>query len=320
MKYTTYAPSYTSLIPDYQVEQCEYEPYSPEYSNYVPDYRLDISFTTDEHSIMPLFKYLGGKRKLLSYNSGIARFLERCEHYVEPFVGAGAVYCYMSNNRLFNTATINDADDELINVYCIIRDDADNFIKCLRDLLREYSSKDNGEVRRMRIHKVVEPYFRGGGTIMERAGMFFILRRFWFNGVHKGTKENINFISSNGPQVVIDTQNIKNWQRALQNTEVCCMDYKQLVIPQLSFVYADPPYFAENATHRTGYKNPFANSEQQHCIDWCEEIAKQGSKVVLSNANADVITRNLTGRATVHRVRMLYATARRHIEEIVAVF
>ena len=320
MKYISYDPTYTSLIPDYQVEQCQYEPYSPDYSNYVADYRIDIDFTTSASSIVPLFKYYGGKRKLLTYNAGIARFFVKCENYVEPFIGAGAAYCYMSNNAMFKKAIINDNDDDLVNLLIAIRDNCHEIVACLTELLSTFPQHADGEARRDHIHRLVEPYYTGKCSSIERSALFYILRRNWFNGMHKGRSNNRGDLSGNGPQSPANVQNLINWKRALQNTEITCSDYKSIAVPENAFVYVDPPYLATNKEYRDGYKHDFSNAEQMHCINWCRSISSVTVKVVLSNSNAETLHQYLAGFADIHEISVYYSSIRKHATEMLAVF
>ena len=320
MKFKNYIPEYERYEPVYESDQARFERYLPQYQMYVPDYTRDIDFTTNIHSIVPLFKYFGGKRKLLAYNTGIARFFEMRRHYVEPFIGAAAAFCYAYNNCLFNYAIINDNDDELIKLYIIIRDNNEELIECLLHLMAGYPHRENGEVRRGFIFNIVQPYFNGTCSSLERTAIFYILRRNWFNGMYKGHNNNINHLTSNSPIQMIDIKNLKNWEAALQNCEILCGDYKSIVVPADAFIYVDPPYFSETMNYRVGYKHNFSNLEQQRCIDWCKSVSSETVSVVLSNSDSDLIRSYLTGCADIYNMRLFHATARRYATEILAVF
>ena len=61
-------------------------------------------------------KWVGGKRQLLTI---IQQNLPHgFHHYFEPFVGGGAVVFGLTPEH----ATINDFNDELINLYLVVRD------------------------------------------------------------------------------------------------------------------------------------------------------------------------------------------------------
>ncbi|MEI7609704.1 MAG: Dam family site-specific DNA-(adenine-N6)-methyltransferase, partial [Rhodospirillaceae bacterium] len=239
---------------------------------------------------------------------------------VEPFVGAAAAFCYAYNNCLFRNAIINDNDDELIKIYITIRDNNKELVECLFDLMSGFPYGENGEVRREFIFNIVQPYFNSTCSPLEKTALFYILRRNWFNGMYKGRNNNINHLTNNGPIQMIDANNLKNWEVALQHCEILCGDYKSIAIPSDAFVYVDPPYFIESMSHRVGYKHNFSNLEQQRCIDWCKSVSSKTVRVVLSNSDSDLIRSYLTGYADIYKMRLFYATARRMATEILAVF
>ena len=54
-----------------------------------------------------------GRRKKTTYSSITKDYTKKYNQYVEPFIGGGALYFYLNNNK----AVINDSNPELINLY-----------------------------------------------------------------------------------------------------------------------------------------------------------------------------------------------------------
>ena len=78
----------------------------------------------------PFLKWAGGKKQLLKQYESF--FPEKINRYFEPFVGGGAVYFYLWNNRkIFGKAHLFDTNEELINVYKVVRDNVDELIEAL---------------------------------------------------------------------------------------------------------------------------------------------------------------------------------------------
>src|SRR5690554_3311470 len=83
--------------------------------------------------VTPFIKWVGGKRQLLpSVVEHLPGKIE--EHqYVEPFVGGGAVFFHLQPK----TAVINDSNEELINVYQIIKNEPESLIADLKKHVNE---------------------------------------------------------------------------------------------------------------------------------------------------------------------------------------
>ena len=74
--------------------------------------------------VMPILKWVGGKRQLLD---SINPLIPECSTYYEPFIGGGAVLF----GRQPNKAVINDSNEELINVYRMIKEEPEELIAAL---------------------------------------------------------------------------------------------------------------------------------------------------------------------------------------------
>jgi len=69
-----------------------------------------------------ILKWAGGKRQLLKE---IKKYIpEHFKVYHEPFLGGGAVLLDLQPQN----AIVNDSNEELINVYRVIKDDVDKLI------------------------------------------------------------------------------------------------------------------------------------------------------------------------------------------------
>src|SRR6266550_3497342 len=77
--------------------------------------------------LQPFLKWAGGKRQLVPE---IRKYVpNKFKLYFEPFVGAGAVLFDLKPQ----TALINDANEELINCYRVIKEDPEGLIKHARE-------------------------------------------------------------------------------------------------------------------------------------------------------------------------------------------
>ena len=81
----------------------------------------------------PVVKWVGGKRQLLKEikNNMPANY----NSYFEPFIGGGALFFELKNEGCY----INDYNDELINLYQVIKD---NPVGLIEDLKHHTNTED----------------------------------------------------------------------------------------------------------------------------------------------------------------------------------
>ena len=70
---------------------------------------------------MPFLKWVGGKRQLIPDITELLPKNIATLNYIEPFIGGGAVLFHLQPKK----AIINDFNDELINVYKVIKNNVD---------------------------------------------------------------------------------------------------------------------------------------------------------------------------------------------------
>ena len=82
----------------------------------------------------PFLKWAGGKTQLLPVIQRLVpKELEqgKIKRYVEPFVGAGAVFFWLSQFSEVEEFVISDVSDELYIVYQTVRQDVESLIERL---------------------------------------------------------------------------------------------------------------------------------------------------------------------------------------------
>ncbi len=81
----------------------------------------------------PFIKWAGGKQQLLAQFG--AYFPKNFKRYFEPFVGSGAVFYRLWNQRLLpEQVYLLDNNEELIHVYRTVRDRLEELVQFLRFL------------------------------------------------------------------------------------------------------------------------------------------------------------------------------------------
>jgi DNA adenine methylase len=231
-------------------------------------------------ALAPLLKWVGGKRQLIRE---IDRYLpQEFTTYYEPFVGGGAVLFHLHPSK----AVINDSNEELINVYRVVRDSPDDLIVDLRnhrnekEYFYEIRSIDRDPLRYKALSKV------------ERASRIIFLNRACFNGLFRvnqageyntpfGRYKNPDFVNEKTLRAVSSYLN-KNSVKILNGS------YKKALrgIRKGSLVYFDPPYdpLSESSSF-TGYtRGGFGKIEQEELKECCDLLHGKGVKFLLSNS------------------------------------
>lgn len=236
--------------------------------------------------IVPFLKWVGGKRQLIPeikkmLPKGIAN-----RPYYEPFIGGGALLFDLQPKQ----AVINDYNEELINVYCVIRDNPNELIEDLKK--HKNTAEYFYEIRSLDR----QPLFNNL-TKVERASRIIYLNKTCYNGLYRvnnagefnspfGKYKNPNIINEPVIKAVSKYLNLNQIQISNSDYEVILRD-----IPENSFVYLDPPYHPVSETSNfTGYiQGGWNESEQLRLRDICNKLNANGVKFLLSNSASDFI-------------------------------
>lgn len=238
--------------------------------------------------VAPVLKWVGGKRQLLK--EILPLIPKNISTYYEPFVGGGAVLFALQPKK----AIINDYNEELINVYKVIKDNPDELIK----ILKIHKENNNSEY----FYKIRE-IDRSSDYInlnnIERAARIIYLNKTCYNGLYRvnqagqfnspfGKYKNPNIVNSPTVKAMHDYFNISN-------ITVTSGDYKETLqkirAKTKSFVYLDPPYFPlSSSSSFTGYTdNGFGEKQQIELKNECDKLNKKEIKFLLSNSSCSFI-------------------------------
>ena len=225
----------------------------------------------------PIVKWVGGKRQLMF--ELLKNMPENYNRYFEPFIGGGALFFELQPQNGY----ISDMNEELINLYSVVRDDVYELIEDLgkHEVSKEYFL----EIRNIdRTEKYAEL------SSIERASRFIYLNRTCFNGMYRVNSQgqfNVPFGNYKNPRIV-DAENLINCSKLLKNTEIYCADFSEILnkVQKGDFVYFDPPYVPLNETSSfTSYtKDGFDLDMQFKLRDVCDELDSKGVMFMLSNS------------------------------------
>lgn len=235
-------------------------------------------------TVKPFLKWVGGKRQLLA---DIAPLVPNVfSRYIEPFVGGGAVFFYLSEQMTAQQipSTINDINPELVNCYKVVKTQTDDLISLLKT--HKHDKDYYLEIRNLDRQE-------GGLSLLsplERASRFIYLNRTGFNGMYRVNSKGLNnvpFGRYKNPSFV-NEDILRASAKALINTQISNYSFQDCLrcAGTGDFVYLDPPYVPLNETsYFTNYmKNRFTMIDQKSLAAIVTELDKRGVIFVASNS------------------------------------
>ncbi len=236
--------------------------------------------------VLPFVKWVGGKRQLMV---SIAEQLPKKikdYRYIEPFVGGGAVFFNLQPKN----AAINDSNEELINVYQVIKKFPEELIADLKKHVN-----DAGYFYEIRALDRTDAFKQL--TPVQRASRVIYLNKTCYNGLYRVNNAgefNVPFGKYKNPNIVNEPV-IKAVSRYLNsgNISINNEDYTKVLnqADEHSFVYIDPPYHPiSESSNFTGYVQGGWNSSDQISLrEACDVLDSKGVKFLLSNSSAPLI-------------------------------
>ena len=230
----------------------------------------------------PIVKWVGGKRQLMF--ELLKNMPETYNRYFEPFIGGGALFFELQPQNGY----ISDMNEELINLYTVVRDDVYELIEDLNKhkVSKEYFLKIRNLDRTEKYNKLSD---------IQKASRFIYLNRTCFNGMYRVNSQgqfNVPFGNYKNPRIV-DAENLINCSKLLKNTEIYCADFSEILnkVQKGDFVYFDPPYVPLNETSSfTSYtKDGFDLDMQFKLRDICDELDSLGVMFMLSNSDTKLV-------------------------------
>lgn len=234
----------------------------------------------------PVVKWVGGKRQLLTViNENIPK--GKFKYYCEPFLGGGAVLFDLQPKE----AIVNDLNEELMNVYYVIKNNIDELI---RDL-KKHENKEDYFYKLRELDRNKEEY--NCLSKVEKASRILYLNKTCFNGlfrVNSSGEFNTPFGRYKKPNIVNEPiLRAVNSYFNEYNIKFYNKDYETVLesLKKDSFVYLDPPYDpVSDSSSFTGYnKGGFNQEEQKRLKKCCDKLDKKGIKFLLSNSATEFI-------------------------------
>ena len=233
----------------------------------------------------PFIKWVWWKRQLISQFQEL--FPKDFNNYHEPFLWGWAVFFNLQKKKSF----LSDVNEELINLYQVIKKEPTKLISFLKTL--EYSKETFLKIRAWDR----EEWWLSNYSKVQRAGRFIYLNRTCFNGLYRVNSSgqfNVPFWKYSNPDFVQE-ENILNTSKLLNKTDaqIKLASFEKVLenANAWDFVYFDPPYdvLTESANFTSYDKSWFWRNMQEKLAETCKKLDKAGVKFMLSNHNTPFI-------------------------------
>jgi DNA adenine methylase len=221
--------------------------------------------------VAPVVKWAGGKRQLLP---DISKHIpNEFSTYYEPFLGGGAVLFFLQPSR----AVVNDINEELINMYLVIKDNVEELI----DSLKNHKNDEEYYYSIRELDRDRENYNKLDNV--EKASRIIFLNKTCYNGLFRVNSQghfNVPYGRYKNPDITNDVtlRAVSNYLNRAKIT-FKCTDFERAVnnIRKGAFVYFDPPYDPVSDTSSfTGYDvNGFDKKEQERLKELCDKLDKR---------------------------------------------
>lgn len=230
-----------------------------------------------------ILKWAGGKRLLIKEISEIIdtnRLAAEQGQYYEPFIGGGAVAFALE----LNNTHINDSNEELINMYNVIKYSSSELIELLKIHQKNYNAAYYEKIRKLDRNKSY-----GNISDVGKAARFIFLNKTCYNGLYRVNSLghfNVPMGKHNNPDIVMDKKIVE--LSALlneKNFEITCLDFAEAVkgAKNGDVVYFDPPYDYEENGFTSYSAIGFQKSDLVRLKNVCDLLVNRGCRVIISN-------------------------------------
>ncbi|WP_243156420.1 DpnII family type II restriction endonuclease [Clostridium sp. C8-1-8] len=259
-----------------------------------------------ETNVKPFLKWAGGKTQLLpQIIERLPTDFHKKRRYVEPFIGAGAVFFYLISNNCFDEYVINDINSKLINLYKVMRENCDELLGELRALKEQYMTLGEMEKKEQFYYEIRDEFNENESSCVRMGALFIFLNKTCFNGLYRENLKgnfNVPFGKHNSPSIYEETDirlvskllGSKN-NKGEYRVEILNTSFENLkeYIDENTFVYFDPPYRPVTAGGFNSYsKSSFNDDSQIKLRDFYLDCDKKGARLMQSNSDPRVLDKD----------------------------
>lgn len=228
----------------------------------------------------PFLKWAGGKGQLLDAIFARLPAGEIHGHYVEPFVGGGAVFFELVRRQLVERARLFDRNEELVDCYRAVRDEVE---KVIAELARHRNEETH--------FYAVRDEDPSSMPLAAKAARTIFLNRVGYNGLYRvnaSGRFNVPFGRYKNPRIR-DEEGLRAASVALRRASIEVADFESACegIGPGDVVYLDPPYLplSRTASFTSYAASRFGEEEHRRLARVFAKIVDAGAYALLSNSD-----------------------------------
>lgn len=217
--------------------------------------------------ITPFLKWPGGKNWFVKkYIDIIPKEYNR---YFEPFLGGGAVFFALRPKK----AVISDRNEDLINLYNIMRDNPAELAKKLLKHQRNHSKEYYYKVRECI-----------GKNAIDQAARMLYLNRTCYNGMYRVNRQGMfNVPIGTKMNCIYDIDMFEMYSNILKGVEINSFDFEKNIdiAGDRDLIFADPPYTTKLSDNFIKYNEQLFTWSDQIRLCKCLSAAKSRGAIVI---------------------------------------
>ena len=242
-------------------------------------------------------KWVGGKAQILE--TVTTRFPTTMNTYIEPFVGGGSILFEVLTNDKYHIDNIeaSDINPDLITCYNTIKNDVENLIIKLADLVTKWKGIPTAKVvlpegvnrikpavhanydteadalnssREGYYYYLRDKFNKRDSTPRDMAAIFILMNKLCFRGVCRYSGAGQFNVPYGNPKIevgVYSDDNLRECSRLFQRVNFQCRDFSDALeqAARGDFIYLDPPYINNDTEAGTqNFVGYVANGFTQH--------------------------------------------------------
>lgn len=237
-----------------------------------------------------LIRWAGSK---LQIAKAIEKHMDFSVPYYEAFAGSAAIFFRNSPRASF----LNDANEDLINLYRDISESPDeiwSFYSSLPDTKEAYyQAREN---------------YNSGATGIERSALFLFLNHLCFNGIYRTNKAGkFNVPHGGRKQAKIQRLQYDHLSERLRCAHLYSKDFEdffKITNPQHSNIFLDPPYYAEGVRVFREYSaTPFCADDLKRLKTCAERLAQRDNTIIITYLDTEQF-RDIFGEYVVETIQV----------------
>lgn len=263
--------------------------------------------------ISPILKWVGGKTQIIKEVTD--KFPNEINNYYEPFVGGGSVFLELlklienDKMKVNGKIYINDLNNDLINLYSIIKKDTSILFENIDDIINNYGKAKIVEYEQrheynIKLEEPIDVYIKKSKSYVYyyyrklynttndlnlKTAIFLFLNKTCYRGLFREGPNgfNVPFGNYNNP-TIYNKDKILELNKLFNKYDVqfTNLDFEKFSknIKKNDFVYFDPPYYPLKKTSFTSYKDDSFHDKHDVLVNLCNNLNDDEIKFVHSNS------------------------------------